>query len=194
MMGYHMDKKFNKNFIVFEHLKKGNLHDFLHKSIKKIKLDKILFLKDLASVFQYIHESRFVHRDIKSFNILLTNAFKPKIIDFGLSRSFEEIQAGNYSDTSTPAYAAPEIFLKNQISEKVDIYAFGILLWEIMTHSIPFDGLPPQDIRKRCLSGKIPNPNLLRSDISNIYRLCTHKNAQKRPSFKEIKGKLEKLK
>lgn len=65
-------------------------------------------------------------------NILLTNSLEPKIIDFGLARNIEDICKGKNVYTATPSYSAPEIFEKTKLTGKVDIYAFGVLMWEIL--------------------------------------------------------------
>ena len=66
-------------------------------------------------------------------NILLDENNSPKTIDFGLSRKTSDLYRSKNLYTATPGYSAPEIFKKEKITEKVDIYAFGVLMWEILS-------------------------------------------------------------
>lgn len=84
-----------------------------------------------------MHGFKVCHKDIKSHNIMLDKGLNPKIIDFGISKSFENLKQVTDQHTSTLSYAAPEIIRKEKISHKVDQFAFGILLYEIITNSTP---------------------------------------------------------
>lgn len=89
-------------------------------------------------VFNFLHLSEVCHRDIKSVNILLTENGDPKLIDFGLAWKFKDLTSAKNLYTATPSYSAPEIFLKEKITPKVDVYAFGVLMYEILSRRIPY--------------------------------------------------------
>lgn len=76
------------------------------------------------------------------------NALQVKLCDFGLASNSQQ-QKG----AGTPAYMAPELHSGKSYNEKVDVYAFGILLWELIAKRVPFDGLSPFDIKQRVLEG-----------------------------------------
>ncbi|CAN1161544.1 Probable LRR receptor-like serine/threonine-protein kinase At1g56140 [Linum perenne] len=90
----------------------------------------------IARGLQYLHEDsplRIVHRDIKASNVLLDDKYQPRISDFGLARFFPEDQA--YLSTTfagTLGYTAPEYAIRGELSEKADIYSFGVLVLEII--------------------------------------------------------------
>lgn len=123
-------------------------------------------------------------------NILIDENNTPKVIDFGLSRKTSDLFRSKNLYTATPSYSAPEIFLKEKITEKVDIYAFGVLMWEILAQRIPYDGLDVASIKKIVLKGQ----SLQDSNISSKYQIlideCMSGDANKRPTFEEIHSKL----
>ncbi|KAL8235072.1 hypothetical protein R6Q59_021172 [Mikania micrantha] len=124
----------------------------VYEYMKNKSLDLIIYGKDnqflnwstrfqiimgIARGLQYLHEDshiRIVHRDIKASNILLDDKFQPRIGDFGLARFFPEDEA--YLSTAfagTLGYTAPEYATKGELSEKADIYSFGVLMLEIIS-------------------------------------------------------------
>ena len=190
MMGYQIKKKENDHKIIFEYLGKNNLHKLLHFSDKKI--DSLSFLKKLAEVFNFIHLSKITHRDIKSLNILVTKDLNPKIIDFGLAREKNNLNKGKNCFSATPSYCAPEIFLKKNMTEKVDIFSFGVLMWEILKREIPFDGMTPLAIKNVVLGkGEVLSCKSLSSSYSRIINKCLSYNPEDRPSFEKILKLLE---
>jgi serine/threonine-protein kinase CTR1 len=100
---------------------------------------------------EYLHSLKpsIIHRDIKSLNVLQSYEGNYKICDFGLVKN-TNTQAG------TPAYMAPELFENKQYNKSVDVYSFGILLWEVITGEIPFYMIDVPDIRQRVLNGGRP--------------------------------------
>lgn len=111
---------------------------------------------DVALAFKYMHKCGIVHRDLKSHNLLIDQNFHVKVCDFGLARfqvsSFPNCKAdvgkGASQFSGTPAYMAPELFQKRQYDHKVDVFAFGCLLWELVCREVPYDGLEPIDIKR----------------------------------------------
>lgn len=96
-----------------------------------------------------MHALGIVHRDIKSHNILIDHNLEVKVCDFGLARFKADIGKGSMQYAGTPVYMAPELFQKRQYDEKVDVFAFGALLWELSMRQVPYDGLEAADIRAK---------------------------------------------
>ncbi len=191
MMGYKLPKFSNDYKIIFESIPEGNLYSFIH--LKRKKFNKISFLKKTAQIFDFIHLSQICHRDIKSQNILIDQNLNPKIIDFGLARKFQDLNKGNNRYAATPAYTAPEIFLKKKLTKKVDIFAFGILMWEILSEEIPFDGFDTFLIKKKILAKELPSFKNIQSSYANIIKSCLNHEPGKRPEFHEIILSINKL-
>jgi tRNA A-37 threonylcarbamoyl transferase component Bud32 len=177
--------------MVSEFVPNGTLFDYLHRSREEINIEKkIGFISQICSVLLFYHLSGVVHRDLKSMNVLLDEHYRIKLCDFGLARFKSDLNRGSMQFSGTPAYMAPELFKKQSYDEKVDIFAFGTLIWEILTREVPYDALEPQDIKEKVLRGDLrldPPLNAPRK-LVGLIDMCRQTNAANRPSFEEIAG------
>lgn len=128
-----------QRLLVYEYMKNRSLDLIVYGKSDQFLNWNIRFqiILGIARGLQYLHEDshlRIVHRDIKASNILLDDKFQPRIGDFGLARFFPEDQA--YLSTTfagTLGYTAPEYAIRGELSEKADIYSFGVLVLEIIS-------------------------------------------------------------
>ncbi|XP_021896941.1 probable LRR receptor-like serine/threonine-protein kinase At1g56140 isoform X2 [Carica papaya] len=128
-----------QRLLVYEYMKNRSLDLIIYgKSDQFLNWStRFQIIVGIARGLQYLHEDshqRIVHRDIKASNILLDEKFNPRIGDFGLARFFPEDQA--YLSTTfagTLGYTAPEYAIRGELSEKADIYSFGVLVLEIIS-------------------------------------------------------------
>lgn len=101
----------------------------------------MIILIGIALGMDHLHNHAIIHRDLKFHNVLLNDDLTPKICDFGESKSFSnELDNGQCEIVGTPFFMAPEIINGNHYSYPVDVYSFGILVHEILTGKLPFDG------------------------------------------------------
>ncbi|MEW5302152.1 MAG: hypothetical protein WDW36_004960 [Sanguina aurantia] len=170
--------------MVTEHLPLS-LHAVLYSS--DIPCDRrraVALAQDAARAFIYLHSRKpaVVHRDIKPANFLVDRSWKVKLCDFGLASNSRR-QAGS----GTPAYMAPELLDSKPYSEKVDVYAFGVMLNEMMGKEVPFGGCGVPEIRAAVLSGQRPDmPLSCPKVVENIIKRCWDADPTKRPSFERV--------
>lgn len=128
------------SLLVYEYHFNKSLDQFIFDSNRSKNLDwqkRFDIIQGVAEGLAYLHEEseiRIIHRDIKASNILLDEKLKPKITDFGLARSFGEDQTHlSTGIAGTLGYMAPEYVVHGHLTEKADVYSFGVLVLEIMT-------------------------------------------------------------
>ncbi|XP_073148558.1 G-type lectin S-receptor-like serine/threonine-protein kinase At1g11300 isoform X2 [Henckelia pumila] len=130
-----------ENMLVYEYMSNGSLDGYLFDSHRKGFLDwrrRVIIIEGICRGLLYLHRDsrlRIIHRDLKSSNILLEEELNSKISDFGMARIFggKEDQANTSRVVGTYGYMAPEYALHGRISEKSDVFSFGVLLLEIVS-------------------------------------------------------------
>ena len=195
--------------IVTEYCKGGNLFDLLYKR-PNINLSwefKKKILLQIAIGMNYLHTNNppVLHRDLKSLNILLTDKIEKnsdttdiKISDFGLSRLYQKscILTGQLG---TCYWMAPEIIVNKRYSTKVDVYSYGIIIWEVCTRKTPYSCMSQQQVQFY-VSVKKGRPNLkiipsnTPSKIVQLMQMCWDHEPDNRPSFDYIVEFLRNLK
>ncbi|XWS30378.1 hypothetical protein CRYUN_Cryun24cG0112200 [Craigia yunnanensis] len=201
-----------ENFLVYEYLVNKSLDSIIFDPEKKKELDwgkRHRIIIGTAEGLEYLHkgcEVQIIHRDIKASNILLDLKYRPKIADFGLARlCWSESDMNslvNSSVAGTFGYMAPEYIAKGRLTEKVDVYSFGVLVLEIISgvkntkikSEIFFDTLVT-DAWKHFQSNttsKIIDESLGSEDVEEIKReiqlglLCTQAKPALRPSITKV--------
>eukprot|EP00899_Mesostigma_viride_P014134 jgi/Mesvir1/22721/Mv14129-RA.1 len=180
--------------LVFEYMPKS-LHDVLYGG--QVDLDRKRALElaiDIVRAMRYLHARQppVIHRDIKPGNFLVGRDWRVKITDFGLA-SME--RGSGKTGAGTPAYMAPELLAGGgRYNEKVDVYAFGILLNELLTKQPPFDGAMLGDIKASVAKGERPPLSLTcPRELANLIKDCWAQDSAARPSFDDIAESLRKL-
>ncbi|XP_033106196.1 mitogen-activated protein kinase kinase kinase 20-like [Anneissia japonica] len=169
-------------YIVMEYVANGSLHSYLsNKREQQQKVDMKKFLtwtRQGAYAIQYLHSLDIIHRDIKSLNVLITNKDNLKICDFGISRITDETIDTTNSIGSKP-WMAPENLEPNaKLSKRSDIYAYGVVIWEMWTCESP--------IKKRMDNWTYPLDDRTPTELQQLLLKCWEKERDKRPSVLEI--------
>jgi len=132
----------------------------------------------------YLHARGIVHRDIKSHNVLLSPRLEAKLCDFGLARMRSELNTGTMQFAGTPQYMAPEIFRGQKYSDKIDVWAYGTMLWEVMAVDIPFANLDAVDIKEKVFEGQMmPIPAATPAATKQIIQDCWTLDPAARPAM-----------
>lgn len=175
--------------IITEYLAGGSLRQYLHQQEPhSVPLNLVLKLAlDIASGMQYLHSQGILHRDLKSENLLLGEDMCIKVADFGISCL--ESQCGSTKGfTGTYRWMAPEMIKEKTHTKKVDVYSFGIVLWELLTALTPFDNMTPEQAAYAVSqkNARPPLPSECPVAFSHLINRCWSSNPDKRPHFEEI--------
>ncbi|MEZ4223207.1 MAG: protein kinase [Polyangiaceae bacterium] len=130
------------------------------------------------------HEAGVVHRDLKPDNVMMTPAGKPVITDFGIARTLEADDAKRTAHgavVGTPAYMAPEQVEGKRVDERTDVYALGVLLYELLTGELPFNGDSPYMVAAKRLTEAPPDPRSVREDLPETVARVILKCLARRP-------------
>ncbi|KAG5030075.1 hypothetical protein AAZX31_05G205600 [Glycine max] len=180
--------------IVTEYAKGGSVRQFLMKRQNRSVPLKLAVKQalDVARGMAYVHGLGFIHRDLKSDNLLIFGDKSIKIADFGVARI--EVQTeGMTPETGTYRWMAPEMIQHRPYTQKVDVYSFGIVLWELITGMLPFQNMTAVQaafaVVNRNVRPIIPNDCL--AVLRDIMTRCWDPNPDVRPPFAEIVGMLE---
>uniref|UniRef100_A0AAY4A433 non-specific serine/threonine protein kinase n=1 Tax=Denticeps clupeoides TaxID=299321 RepID=A0AAY4A433_9TELE len=172
-------------YLVMEYASGGEVFDYLvaHGRMKE-KEARVKF-RQIVSAVQYCHQKCIVHRDLKAENLLLDADMNIKIADFGFSNEFT---LGNKLDTfcGSPPYAAPELFQgKKYDGPEVDVWSLGVILYTLVSGSLPFDGQNLKELRERVLRGKYRIPFYMSTDCENLLKKFLILNPTKRGSLEQ---------
>lgn len=202
--------------IVSEFCAGGSLFDSLHDSTKQITWSQRLkILLDVAKGMEYLHSQSpiIMHRDLKSCNVLLTKPLSStkqphaKVADFGLSRLIEPLVSPSTMMTKcvgTWRWMAPEVFCSTDYDERIDVFSFGLLLFEVLTREVPYaDKWPVNSLAVNprigfiIINGHRPNINLVEpgcpTKVVTLMEQCWAGNPNGRPSFPSVRWQLQNL-
>lgn len=141
----------NNLLLVYEYLSRGSLEDNLHGNKKDGAVfgwgERYKVALGVAEALNYLHSASqpVIHRDVKSSNILLLDDFEPQLSDFGLAKWASTSSHLNCSDVAgTFGYLAPEYFMHGKVTDKIDVYAFGVVLLELLSGRKPINSDCPK--------------------------------------------------
>ncbi|KAJ1260032.1 hypothetical protein BS78_10G201000 [Paspalum vaginatum] len=181
--------------IITEYMSQGTLRMYLNKKDPySLSPETILKLAlDISRGMEYLHAQGVIHRDLKSQNLLLNDEMRVKVADFGTSCLETKCQATK-GNKGTYRWMAPEMTKEKPYTRKVDVYSFGIVLWELTTCLLPFQGMTPVQAAYAACEKNLRPP--LSSScppvLNNLIKKCWSANPARRPEFSYIVSVLEK--
>ena len=153
-------------FLAMEYVESNNLKELYARQDPLLGENAAQILIDLAMALAHVHENGFMHLDFKPENVLVTRNGKLRLVDFDLAQPIPEEPLKVKRNPGTPAYMAPEQLQRTQIDQRVDIFAYGVAAYELLTNQKPFPGDDPGEILARQLdrSSFLP-PRALNPDV-----------------------------
>ncbi|XP_047249100.1 MAP/microtubule affinity-regulating kinase 3a isoform X4 [Girardinichthys multiradiatus] len=173
-------------YLVMEYASGGEVFDYLVAHGRMKEKEARAKFRQIVSAVQYCHQKHIVHRDLKAENLLLDADMNIKIADFGFSNEFT---LGNKLDTfcGSPPYAAPELFQgKKYDGPEVDVWSLGVILYTLVSGSLPFDGQNLKELRERVLRGKYRIPFYMSTDCENLLKRFLVLSPAKRGTLEQI--------
>ncbi len=158
-------------YLVMPYISGGTLRDELERT-RQLPLPKVVqYLDQIAAALDVAHARGVVHRDVKPANILMTAEGRLLLTDFGLVKVIAEDSSAQASLTGvgvplgTPDYMAPEQVIGGEINARTDLYALGVVLFQMVTGRTPFKGAMPMQIAMQQINTPPPAPRSLREDL-----------------------------
>jgi serine/threonine protein kinase len=170
----------NESWVVMEYVPGPSLCDILHDYPQGLpEADIKLWMVSIASGVAHLHQRGILHRDLKPGNVFRDDdAHVVKIGDYGLSKLFSSRRSGHTETIGTVHYMAPEIG-KGEYGKEIDIYALGIILYELITGDVPFDGESSQEILVKHLT-ESPNLDVLPPKFRGVIGKALEKSPRDR--------------
>lgn len=195
---YDFGEERGRPFMVMEFLVGQSLRTVIDSGTAGDLENRLLMALQVARALGYIHQKKIIHRDVKPDNVHVDTSGRVKLMDFGIAKSEGASLTRAGFTLGTPYYMAPEQVMGQQVTPLVDIYAFGILMFELFTGEKPIQDRNVQVIFQRILHEPIdmkPLTNLgVPPRVVRLVQRCVAKNPSERwPSFDAVVAELESI-
>jgi serine/threonine-protein kinase len=182
---YDYGEESGRPFLVMEYFEGETLREALRGGRAGDLRKRLLIARQVANALAYVHSKRIIHRDVKPDNIRIDTSGNIKLMDFGVAKSGELSLTASGFTVGTPYYMAPEQIRGAKPTHLVDIYAFGVVLFELVTETRPFEAPTPGEIFDLILSRPLDTRPLVRlgvpSSLVDLIRAATDKDPAQRP-------------
>lgn len=178
-------------YLVMEYVEAANLKELYSRGDPLLAENAAQILIDMATGLEHMHENGYMHLDFKPENVLITRNGGVRLVDFDLAQPISDKPLKLKKNPGTPGYMAPEQLLGEPITHRVDIFAFGVAAYELLTNQKPFPGETPTEILKKQMdrSDFIPpkdhNPELP-SNLEALVLRCLEHEPERRYPFMSV--------
>ncbi|XP_048343466.1 ribosomal protein S6 kinase alpha-2 [Sphaerodactylus townsendi] len=169
-----------KLYLILDFLRGGDLFTRLSKEVMFTEEDVKFYLAELALALDHLHGLGIIYRDLKPENILLDEEGHIKITDFGLSKEAIDHDKRAYSFCGTIEYMAPEVVNRRGHTHSADWWSFGVLMFEMLTGSLPFQGKDRKETMALILKAKLGMPQFLSIEAQSLLRALFKRNPSNR--------------
>jgi hypothetical protein len=180
----------NEPFVIMEYVSGPSLHDLLSESPHGLGVQKAaFFVREIAKSLSFLHECGIVHRDLKPSNIFYENGYV-KVGDYGLAKAISASRHSGHTITvGTVHYMAPEIGA-GSYNRSIDIYALGVLLYEMLTGDVPFIGSSPAEILMKHMTAE-PELRNIEEPFARVIKKAMAKDPAER--YQTVQEMVEEL-
>ena len=191
MDAFTKSKPNNTLNIVTEYADGGDLNQKVKKQKEKkspfTEKEIINYLTQICLALNHIHKKKIIHRDLKSGNVFLTKSGLVKLGDFGIAKGFKNTWEKAKTKVGTPYYLSPEIINSKPYDSKSDIWALGVLIYEMMTFKMPFNATSLPSLSLKIIRGYYQTPpSSYSKDLIDLVKRCLNLDPKKRPSAENI--------
>jgi len=196
---YELMEDKDLHFITMEYVPGEDLRSFLHRSKRLTIGTAVAIAKDICAGLAEAHRLGVIHRDLKPSNIIIDKEGNARIMDFGIARSLRTKSiTGEGVIIGTPEYMSPEQVEGKEADQRSDIYALGVILYEMLTGRAPFEGDTPLSIAVKQKTEAAPDPRKSNAhvpeDLSHLILKCLEKDKAKRyQDVADVRVELEKI-
>ncbi|XP_075408910.1 ribosomal protein S6 kinase alpha-1 isoform X1 [Tenrec ecaudatus] len=169
-----------KLYLILDFLRGGDLFTRLSKEVMFTEEDVKFYLAELALGLDHLHSLGIIYRDLKPENILLDEEGHIKLTDFGLSKEAIDHEKKAYSFCGTVEYMAPEVVNRQGHAHSADWWSYGVLMFEMLTGSLPFQGKDRKDTMTLILKAKLGMPQFLSTEAQSLLRALFKRNPANR--------------
>nr|XP_024212980.1 ribosomal protein S6 kinase alpha-1 isoform X4 [Pan troglodytes] len=169
-----------KLYLILDFLRGGDLFTRLSKEVMFTEEDVKFYLAELALGLDHLHSLGIIYRDLKPENILLDEEGHIKLTDFGLSKEAIDHEKKAYSFCGTVEYMAPEVVNRQGHSHSADWWSYGVLMFEMLTGSLPFQGKDRKETMTLILKAKLGMPQFLSTEAQSLLRALFKRNPANR--------------
>lgn len=178
-------------YIVTEFLSNGCLLTYLREGLKQhpTAVQLLEMCKDVSEGMAYLELKQYIHRDLAARNCLVDGNGTVKVTDFGLSRYVLDDEYTSSAGSKFPVrWSPPEVLLYCKFSSKSDIWAYGVLMWEVYSMGrLPYERLNNTEIVDQVSRGlRLYRPQLANEKVYSIMSSCWQDKADERPTFQEL--------
>ncbi|XP_004603531.1 ribosomal protein S6 kinase alpha-1 [Sorex araneus] len=169
-----------KLYLILDFLRGGDLFTRLSKEVMFTEEDVKFYLAELALGLDHLHSLGIIYRDLKPENILLDEEGHIKLTDFGLSKEAIDHEKKAYSFCGTVEYMAPEVVSRQGHTHSADWWSYGVLMFEMLTGSLPFQGKDRKETMTLILKAKLGMPQFLSTEAQSLLRALFKRNPANR--------------
>ncbi|CAB3228436.1 unnamed protein product [Arctia plantaginis] len=193
---YGVCSKHRPIYIVTEYMRNGSLFNYLRRTMPD-QLGPAVLLDMCIQVCKgmaYLERHNYIHRDLAARNCLVGDENVVKVADFGLARYVLDDQYTSSGGTKFPIkWAPPEVLNYTRFSSKSDVWAFGVLMWEVFTcGKVPYGRMKNSEVVDMVVTRRqvLEKPKGCLNEIYNVMRMCWRHTPEERPSFRVLKDDL----